>query len=106
MKIRFIENNGTEHEISAEIGESLMEAAVRNNVNGIDAECGGSCMCATCHCYVDETFLGALPAMDETENDLLDCTAEPRQANSRLSCQIPLTDVLDGLVVRLPATQS
>ncbi len=106
MKITFIENNGTEHNLDVEPGVSVMEVAIQNNIDGIDAECGGSCMCATCHCFIDETFLNKLPEVDETENDLLDCTSESRQSNSRLSCQLELTTEMDGLIVRLPATQS
>lgn len=106
MKITFIENNGTEHSLDVEPGDSVMEVAIQNNIDGIDAECGGSCMCATCHCFIDETFLNKLPEADETENDLLDCTSESRQSNSRLSCQLELTTEMDGLIVRLPATQS
>jgi 2Fe-2S ferredoxin len=86
-------------------GQSLMQAAVDANVAGIVAECGGMMTCATCHVYVREPFLGLLPAMSSDEDSMLGFTASPRQANSRLSCQIRLADELDGLTVDLPPTQ-
>src|ERR1700743_437076 len=87
-------------------GTSVMQAAVVNGVTGILADCGGAASCATCHVYVDDIWLARLPAMDDDENDMLDCTASERLPNSRLSCQIDLTSDLDGLVVRIPETQS
>jgi 2Fe-2S ferredoxin len=103
--INFILKDGTSRSIDAKPGSSVMENAVRNNVRGIDAECGGSCSCATCHVYVDDAFIALLPAADEMENDLLDGVASERQAGSRLSCQITMTADLDGLTVRVPETQ-
>jgi 2Fe-2S ferredoxin len=82
-----------------------MEGAVQNGVDGILAECGGSCMCATCHVYVDEAWLPRLNPIEEEEEEMLGSTAAKRKANSRLSCQIRVTAELDGLVVNLPPKQ-
>jgi 2Fe-2S ferredoxin len=83
-----------------------MQAAVTNGVDGIVGECGGSAMCATCHVYVDEAFLDRLEPMSELEDELLESTASPRLPNSRLGCQISLTNALDGLVVKVPDRQT
>jgi 2Fe-2S ferredoxin len=82
-----------------------MEGAIKNGVDGIVAECGGACQCGTCHVYVEEQFLAKLPPMQDDENEMLNTTASPRRANSRLGCQIPVTKDLDGLVVHTPETQ-
>lgn len=102
--VTFIEFSGTEHTVEAETGLTLMECAVDHMVPGIEAECGGCCSCATCHCYVDEAWLEKLGRAEGLEAELLSGTSEPR-SNSRLSCQIDVTDDLDGLVVRLPEFQ-
>lgn len=102
--VRFISHDGYEQDVHVAPGTSLMHAAVDNGVPGILAECGGACSCATCHCYVDEAWLGRLPAAGEVEAQMLDFVTEPRP-NSRLSCQITVDDTLDGMVVRLPASQ-
>ncbi|MEA2819958.1 MAG: ferredoxin, 2Fe-2S, partial [Bradyrhizobium sp.] len=86
-------------------GDSVMQVATGNGIDGIVAECGGNAMCATCHVYVAEDWLARLAAMSEEENELLDGVATERQANSRLSCQIKVRPELDGLVVRLPDRQ-
>ena len=86
-------------------GQSLMQAAVKANVAGIEADCGGLLTCATCHVYVREPFASRLPAPDPEELGMLEFTASPRRANSRLSCQVQLTDSLDGLTVDLPDSQ-
>lgn len=86
-------------------GMSVMNAAVQNGLEGIVGECGGCCACATCHVYVDERFLDRLAPMGDVEADLLTVTASERKPNSRLSCQIAVTDELDGLVVYLPESQ-
>lgn len=104
--INFILKDGTTRAVEAPIGQSVMEAAIRNNVRGIDAECGGSCSCATCHVYVDDAFVDKLPAPDDMEQELLDGVAAERRAGSRLSCQIPLSVELDGIVVSVPAQQA
>ena len=103
--IHYILKDGSTRSIDAKPGSSVMENAVRNNVRGIDAECGGSCSCATCHVYVDDAFVTLLPPADDMENDLLDGVAAERQPGSRLSCQITMTADLDGLTVRVPETQ-
>lgn len=92
-------------QVSAKPGESLMHAAQAGNVDGVAADCGGCLTCATCHVWVRDPWLARLPAMRPEEDGMLDFAATPRQANSRLACQIMLTDALDGLVVDLPATQ-
>lgn len=103
--IIFIEHDGTENKVSAEIGQSVMEAAVQNGVNGIDADCGGACSCATCHGYIDESWQAKLVAPDAVEREMLDF-AYMRAENSRLTCQIKVTENLNGLLVRLPESQA
>ena len=105
-KITFIEPSGAEQIVDIPIGWTVMQGAVQNGIEGIEGECGGSCACATCHCYVEEEFLDALPAAGETEEAMLECTASERRSNSRLSCQIRVSEALDGLVLRLPEAQS
>ena len=102
--ISFIDHEENSYEVEVPSGTSVMQAAVDNMIDGIVAECGGSCSCATCHCYIDENWLDKLPPPSGMEKDMLDCVLEPR-ANSRLSCQVVVTDALDGLVVRLPESQ-
>ena len=104
-KITYIEHDGAVHEIEVAPGLSVMQGAIQNDIEGIEAECGGNCMCATCHVYVEEAFLERLPAPDATEMEMLECTAAPRQRNSRLSCQLQVSSALEGLVVRLPEIQ-
>jgi 2Fe-2S ferredoxin len=104
VKITYIEHNGTRHEVEATPGMSVMEAAVKNMVPGIDADCGGACACATCHVYVEPQWLEATGTRSEMEEDMLDFAFDVRD-NSRLSCQIKVTDKLDGLVVRVPEKQ-
>lgn len=103
-KITYIEHNGKVHEIEVKTGLSVMEGAVKNNIPGIDADCGGACACATCHVYVDPEWLDKTGKPAAMEESMLDF-AEAVQENSRLSCQIKVTDELDGLVVRLPESQ-
>lgn len=104
-KVTYIEPDGNEATFDLKVGQSVMEGGVRNGIESIVAECGGSCMCATCHVYVDEAFVGKLEAPDETEQEMLENTASERKPNSRLSCQIKVTDDLDGLIVRTPESQ-
>jgi len=104
--IHYILPGGTTRSVEAKAGASVMETAIRHNVRGIDAECGGSCSCATCHVYVDEAFIDRLPAPDDMEHELLDAVATGRQAGSRLSCQLIVGADLDGLTVRVPASQA
>jgi 2Fe-2S ferredoxin len=103
-KITFIDFAGTERSVEAAVGGSVMEAAIRNNVPGIDAECGGACACATCHVYVDEAWMAAAGAPAPMETDMLDFASDVK-ATSRLSCQIRVRPELDGLVVRTPERQ-
>jgi 2Fe-2S ferredoxin len=103
--ITFIHPNGKNDHVDVSDGESAMQAATRHGLDGILAECGGNAMCATCHVYVDDSWLARLPAMSDDEDALLDGAAAERQPNSRLSCQIKLTSELDGLVLRLPERQ-
>ena len=102
--VTYIQANGNSQEFDLELGVSLMQGALDNMVDGIVAECGGSCSCATCHCYIDESWIDKVVAATDMENDLLDCVTDPKD-NSRLSCQIKVTDDLDGLVVHLPESQ-
>ncbi|MCA3715618.1 2Fe-2S iron-sulfur cluster-binding protein [Phenylobacterium sp.] len=103
-KITFIQHDGTEHVHEGKTGLSVMEVAVKNNVPGIDADCGGACACATCHVYVDAAWLRKTGEKTAMEESMLDF-AEGVEPNSRLSCQIKVSDALDGLVVRLPESQ-
>ena len=103
-KITYIEHNGKSHEIEVSNELSVMEGALQNNIPGIDADCGGSCACATCHVYVDEKWFDKLPKKESAEEDMLDMAYEPKK-NSRLSCQIVAEDSLDGLVVKMPSKQ-
>jgi 2Fe-2S ferredoxin len=105
VRITYVEPSGTTKTIDVPEGWSLMQGATSNGVNGIVAECGGSCACATCHCYVEEARLGDLPAAEETELAMLDYVAAERRPNSRLSCQLKASAALAGLVVSLPETQ-
>ena len=104
-KITYIEHNGKKHEIDVPKDLTVMEGAIQNNISGIDADCGGSCACATCHVYVDEKWLNKLPKKENAEQDMLDVAFEPKK-NSRLSCQIIISDELDGLTVNIPSKQS
>ncbi len=99
-KINYITTDGERHEVEVENGYSVMEGAINNNIEGVVAECGGACACATCHCYIDEAWLDKIPEMDDMEDSMLDAAFE-RQNNSRLTCQIEVNDSLDGLVVRV-----
>ena len=103
-KITYIEYDGKTHTIEVANGLSVMEGAVQNNIPGIDADCGGSMACATCHVYVKEEWFNKLPKKEDGEEDMLDMAFEPKK-NSRLSCQLMVTDQLEGLVVNLPEKQ-
>ncbi|MEL6416613.1 MAG: 2Fe-2S iron-sulfur cluster-binding protein [Pseudomonadota bacterium] len=103
-KIIFVDHEGTERVIEASNGESVMETAIKNSIPGIDADCGGACACATCHVYIDETFMAKVGAPEDMEQSMLDF-AENVQGNSRLSCQISVSDDLDGLKVTTPESQ-
>ena len=103
-KITYIEHNGKSHTIEIANGLSVMEGAVQNNIPGIDADCGGGMACATCHVYVKEEWFNKLPKHEEGEQDMLDVAYEPKK-NSRLSCQITVSDEINGLVVTTPEKQ-
>ena len=103
-KITYIEHNGKSHSIEVPNGLSVMEGAVQNNIPGIDADCGGSCACATCHVYVDEKWFDKLKQKEPAEEDMIDSAHEPNKF-SRLTCQIVVTDELNGLVVKMPLKQ-
>lgn len=102
--VKFIEFNGTEHVVDANNGESIMIAATGNLVPGIDADCGGECSCATCHVLIDADWMAKLEPRTDQEESMLDLNPD-RTDESRLSCQIPMTDDLDGIVVKLPEFQ-
>ena len=102
--IIYIDHEGTERPIEAKTGETIMETAIKNSVPGIDADCGGACACATCHVYVDEAFMDKVGQPEDMEQSMLDF-AENVQANSRLSCQIQISDDLDGIKVTTPESQ-
>ena len=103
-KITYIEHDGKTHTFEVASGLSVMEGAVQNNIPGIDADCGGAMACATCHVYVKEEWFNKLPKKEDGEEDMLDMAFEPKK-NSRLSCQLMVSDQLDGLVVNLPEKQ-
>ena len=103
-KITYIEHNGKTHIQEVPNGLSVMEGAVQNNIPGIDADCGGSCACATCHVYVDKKWFNKLPNKEDAEEDMIDMAFEPNKF-SRLTCQITVNDGLDGLVVKMPSKQ-
>ncbi|GIL00807.1 MAG: ferredoxin [Alphaproteobacteria bacterium] len=104
-KITYVTPDGVSHEVEAANGTTVMENAVKNGIAGIEAECGGACACATCHVYVDEAWTGVVGPPEAMEEDMLDFAWEQRP-NSRLSCQIKVSDELDGLIVRIPAQQA
>ena len=97
-KVIYITPNGERIEVEVENGYSIMEGAINNNIDGIVAECGGACACATCHSYIDDNWLSRLPEMDDMEDSMLDAAYE-RQSNSRLTCQIEMNNDLDGLII-------
>ena len=103
-KITYVEHSGKEHTVEVKNGLSVMEGAVKNNIPGIDADCGGACACATCHVYVDPAWKDKTGSTSAMEDSMLDF-AENVEPTSRLSCQINVSDDLDGLVVRMPESQ-
>lgn len=104
-EITFIDPDGTRRTVEAEIGSTVMEAAIRNDVPGIEAECGGACACSTCHVYVDEDWKETTGEPSPMEEDMLDFAIDVRPS-SRLSCQMKVTEALDGLVVTVPKEQA
>ncbi len=104
-KITYIDSSGNTKTIDVENGLSVMEGAVQNNIPGIDADCGGGMACATCHVYVKEEWFNKLDKPEDAEQDMIDMAFEPKK-NSRLSCQLIVSDKLDGLVVTTPSKQT
>ena len=104
-KITYIDSQGNNKTVDVANGLSVMEGAVQNNIPGIDADCGGSMACATCHVYVEEKCLDKLQKAEDGEIDMIDMAVEPKK-NSRLSCQLTVSDELDGLVVTTPEKQT
>ena len=104
-KITYIEHSGKSHTVEVQNGLTIMEGAVQNNVPGIDADCGGSMACATCHVYVKEEWFNKLPKKEDGEEDMLDMAYEPNKF-SRLSCQLTVSDELEGIIVNLPEKQA
>ncbi|MEM9570387.1 MAG: 2Fe-2S iron-sulfur cluster-binding protein [Pseudomonadota bacterium] len=104
VKVIFIDHEGLERSVDADVGASVMESAIKAGIPGIDADCGGACACATCHVYVDRSFLEIVGKPEEMEQSMLDF-AENVQENSRLSCQISVSEELDGLRVTTPESQ-
>lgn len=104
VKITFVESNGTEHSCEGETGMTLMEVAIKNDIKAISADCGGACACATCHVYVRQDWQYKTGQANDLEEDMLDFAVHVKD-NSRLSCQIKVTDELDGIVVDMPENQ-
>lgn len=104
-KITFLEADGSKVEADAKPGMSVMQVAVHAGIAAIAAECGGACACGTCHCYVDKDWASKLPAASEDEADMIEFVIDP-QETSRLSCQIEVTEDMDGLIIHVPASQT
>ena len=104
-RVTYEAHDGERTEIDAPAGSTARDVALANGIDGIVGECGGQLMCASCHVYVDEAFVGLLPAPSDEENEMLESTASERLPNSRLSCQIRLGEELDGLLLRMPPEQ-
>ncbi|MFC5697446.1 2Fe-2S iron-sulfur cluster-binding protein [Pseudomonas sp. GCM10022186] len=102
--ITFVAHDGSAYEVEAATGSNLMQVALANGIDGILGECGGSCSCATCHCYLEAKDYARLEAPSRIEREMLDCVAEP-QATSRLGCQVVVSPEMDGMVVHMPASQ-
>ena len=104
-KVTYKDNDGNTKTIEVENGLSVMEGAIQNNIPGIDADCGGSMACATCHVYVEEKWYNKLPKAEDAEVDMIDMAYEPKK-NSRLSCQLIVSEELDGIIVTTPPKQA
>jgi|TARA_B100000787_G_scaffold146978_1_gene117773 2Fe-2S ferredoxin len=104
-KITYIEHNGTTHKVEVANGLTVMEGARDNNIPGIEADCGGACACSTCHVYVDTDWMDKIPPREDMEEDMLDFAFEPDLSRSRLTCQLTVSDALDGLIVTMPERQ-
>lgn len=104
-KIIFVSHDGTRTEVDANDGDSIMQTAVAHDVDGIIGECGGSMMCATCHCYVDEAWTKTTGNQEDGEDEMLDCAASEVKPTSRLSCQVKVTKEMDGAIIHIPEDQ-
>lgn len=104
-KVTFVDSNGKSRELDAQVGDTLMHVALNADIDEIIGECGGSLMCATCHVYVDDKYLPLLSEVSSNEELMLEGTSSERKDNSRLSCQITMSDALDGIIVHLPDSQ-
>ena len=104
-KIKYITSDNQTHRVEVQNGLTVMEGAVQNDIPGIDADCGGGMACATCHVYVTEDWFDRLPNKEDGEEDMIDMAFEPKK-NSRLSCQLTVSDELDGLIVNIPSKQA
>ncbi|GHC62317.1 2Fe-2S iron-sulfur cluster-binding protein [Neogemmobacter tilapiae] len=104
-KITYVEHSGREHVVEVRNGMTVMEGARDNGIPGIEADCGGACACSTCHVYVDAAWVDKLPKKDAMEEDMLDFAWSPDPVRSRLTCQIKVSDALDGLRVQMPEKQ-
>jgi len=102
--ITYIEADGKQYEVEVAVGSTVMQGAVDNMIDGIVAECGGACSCATCHCYIDAEWWGKVGEAGDVEKEMLDAAFEPK-SNSRLGCQVDVTKEMEGLVVHLPSSQ-
>lgn len=105
VKITYVEYGGTAHVVDVPAGLTVMEGARDNNIPGIEADCGGACACSTCHVYVHADWVGKLPPADDMEVDMLDFAHQPDPTRSRLTCQLKVSDALDGLIVAMPERQ-
>lgn len=105
-KIIYIEHNGKQHVLDVPNGRSVMEGARDNGISGIEADCGGACACSTCHVYVHPDWVSKLPPAEMMEQDMLEFAHEPNASCSRLTCQIKVTDALDGLILTIPEKQA
>ena len=104
-KITYIEHNGTQHVVEVPNGRTVMEGARDNNIPGIEADCGGACACSTCHVYIDPTWVDQLPQKEAMEEDMLDFAHDPDPVRSRLTCQLKVSEGLEGLIVNMPERQ-
>ncbi|MFV8817958.1 2Fe-2S iron-sulfur cluster-binding protein [Haliea sp. E17] len=104
VTVKFIQPDGVEKVVEVPEGTSLMTAALENGVEGILGDCGGACSCATCHCYIDEAFLPQIPAAEDIEQSMIEFATDPKE-NSRLGCQVQVTEAVSGIVVRMPESQ-
>ena len=104
-KIKYVEHSGFEHVVEVSNGLTVMEGARDNNIPGIDADCGGACACSTCHVYIHPDWVEKVPVREPMEEDMLDFAYEPDSERSRLTCQLKVTDALDGLIVQMPEKQ-